>query len=182
MERLIDCVILPAGPADADDLARVHIKAWRETYACLLPAGYLTAMNAKVHARRFRLHLARARPGEVVLAAEGPGGLVGYCAGAIPLGQGAGEDAEIFTLYLLRATQHVGLGRRLFAATARVLAAQGATSLTLWVLNGNRPARAFYARNGGREGEARPVRGWGGNLMETAWRWGDIGSIAARGD
>ncbi len=175
MERLVDCVILPAGPADADDLARVHIRAWLETYAGLLPAGYLGAMNAKVHARRFRLQLARARPGEVVLAALGPGGLVGYCAGAV-----AGEEAEIFTLYLLRAAQHVGLGRRLFTATARTLAAQGATSLTLWVLNGNRPARVFYARNGGREGEARPVRGWGGNLMETAWRWDDIGSIAAR--
>ncbi len=177
MERLVECIILPAGPADADDLARVHIKAWRETYAGLLPAGYLAAMNAKVHARRFRLQLARARPGEVVLAAEGPGGLVGYCAGAA-----AGEEAEIFTLYLLRAAQHVGLGRRLFAATARVLAAQGATRLTLWVLNGNRPARAFYARNGGREGGARPVRGWGGNLMETAWRWDDVGSIGARTD
>ena len=175
MERLVDCVILPAGPADADDLARVHIRAWRETYAGLLPAGYLAAMNPKVHARRWRLQLARARAGDVVLAAEGRGGLVGYCAGAA-----VGEEAEIFTLYLLRAAQHTGLGRRLFAGAARVLAAGGAKSLKLWVLNGNRPARAFYARNGGRAGAERPVRGWGGELLETAYLWDDIRTLAGR--
>ena len=173
MERLADCLILPAGPADADDLARVHIKAWRETYAGLLPAGYLAAMNPRVYARRWRLQLTRARAGELVLAAEGPGGLVGYCAGAV-----AGEGAEIFTLYLLRIAQHAGLGRRLFAATARVLAARGAVSLKLWVLNANRPARAFYARNGGRVDAERPVLGWGGGLMETAYIWDDIGGLA----
>jgi ribosomal protein S18 acetylase RimI-like enzyme len=182
MERLVDCLILPAGPADAEALARVHVRAWRETYAGLLPAGYLAAMNARVHARRWRLQLARARSGEAVLAAEGPGGLVGYCAGAVPTGQESEEEAEIFTLYVLKAAQHLGLGRRLFAATARVLAAQGATSLRLWVLNGNRAAAAFYARNGGRKGETRPVRGWGGDLMETVWRWDDIGQVAARTD
>ncbi|MGI9168837.1 MAG: hypothetical protein ACR2FH_01490, partial [Caulobacteraceae bacterium] len=115
MERLIDCVILPAGPADAEALARVHIRTWRETYAGLLPVPYLAAMNARVHARRFRLQLVRAHPGEVMLAAEGANGLVGYCAGAL-----RGGEAEIFTLYLLKGTQHVGLGRRLFVATARV--------------------------------------------------------------
>src|SRR5580704_15991591 len=144
MERLIDCVILPAGPADADDLARVHIKAWRETYAGLLPDRYLAAMNPKVHARRWRLQLTRARAGEVVLAAEGAGGLVGYCAGSVPGGPGDAAEAEIFTLYLLKSVQRRGLGRRLLEAAARALAAQGATSLRLWVLNANHPAHAFY--------------------------------------
>jgi len=175
MERLIDCVILPAGPGDADDLARVHIRAWRETYAGLLPDGYLAAMNPKMYARRWRLQLTRARAGEVVLAAEGRDGMVGYCAGAV-----AGEDAEIFTLYLLKTAQHAGLGLRLFASAARVLAAVGAKRLKLWVLNGNRPARAFYVRNGGRAGAERPVRGWGGELLETAYRWDDVGTLSER--
>ena len=177
MERLADCVILPAGPADADELARVHVTAWRETYAGLLPDGYLAAMNPKVHARRWRLQLTRARAGEVVLAAEGAGGLVGYCAGAV---SGDGAEAEIFTLYLLEAFQHAGLGRRLFASAARALAAQGAVSLKLWVLNGNRSASAFYVRNGGRGGSERPVRGWGGDLRETAYAWPDISTLAER--
>jgi ribosomal protein S18 acetylase RimI-like enzyme len=180
MERLADCVILPAGPADADELARVHVTAWRETYAGLLPDGHLAAMNPKVHARRWRLQLTRARAGEVVLAAEGAGGLVGYCAGAISLDQDQGDGSEIFTLYLLKPFQHAGLGRRLFASAARALAAQGAVSLKLWVLNGNRSARAFYVRNGGRAGSERPVRGWGGDLRETVYVWPDISTLAER--
>jgi len=180
MERLAECVILPAGPADADDLARVHVVAWRETYAGMLPDGYLAAMNAKIHARRWRLQLTRARPGDVVLAAEGPQGLVGYCAGAVPVSFGNTAEGEIFTLYLLRAAQRTGLGRRLFEAAARALAAEGATSLRLWVLNANRPARAFYEHNGGRAGAERPVRGWSGDVRETAYVWDDIETLAER--
>jgi ribosomal protein S18 acetylase RimI-like enzyme len=180
MERLAECVILPAGPADADDLARVHVTAWRETYAGLLPDGYLAAMNAKVHARRWRLQLTRARAGEVVLAAEGAGGLVGYCVGAVSGGPGAAPEAEIYTLYLLRSGQRTGLGRRLFEAAARALEAQGATSLWLWVLNANQPARTFYERNGGQAVAERPVRGWGGNLWETAYRWDKFKMLAER--
>jgi len=181
MERLADCLILPAGPADADALARLHVATWRETYAGLLPGGYLAAMNAKVHARRWRLQLTRARAGEVVLAAEGAGGLVGYCAGAVPGLSGQGAAAEIFTLYLLRSVQRMGLGRRLLKAAALALAGQGATSLTLWVLNKNLPARAFYERNGGRAAAQRPVRGWGGDLMETAYLWDDIRQVGGKG-
>ncbi len=120
MERLDDCVILAPGPADADDLARVHIQAWRETYAGLLPGPWLAGMNAKVHARRFWLQLGRGRAGEMMLAVEARSGLVGYCAGAAE---------EIFTLYLLKKVQRLGLGRRLLASGARILAGQGRPSL-----------------------------------------------------
>src|SRR5580698_5057335 len=81
MERLADTIIVPAGPGDAGGLARVHVKSWRETYPGLLPAGYLERMNPLLYARRWRQQLTRARPGELVLVAEGPHGLIGYCAG-----------------------------------------------------------------------------------------------------
>lgn len=192
MESLADFFILPAGPGDADALARVHVRAWRETYAGLLPGGYLAAMNPRLHARRWRHQLTRARAGEVVLAAEGVGGLVGYCAGALSqaspsmgeaLGEGepaegaetvAAAEAEIHTLYIVRPAQRLGLGRRLMAGAARALAAQGARRLTIWALDGNIPAHAFYAQRGGRLIGRRAVRGWGGGLTEAAYRWEDI--------
>lgn len=52
-------VIFPAGPDDAEDLARVHITAWRETYQGLLPDSYLARMSVPVYARRFRAGLLR---------------------------------------------------------------------------------------------------------------------------
>jgi ribosomal protein S18 acetylase RimI-like enzyme len=113
-----------------------------------------------------------------VLAAEGPEGLIGYSAGLRTLDAADGPHGEIFTLYLLRAAQRRGLGRRLLASGARVLAAEGARSLRLWVLSANESAREFYQRLGGAQGAERPVGGWGGGLMETVYTWSDIGVLA----
>ncbi|HEY1414248.1 MAG TPA: GNAT family N-acetyltransferase [Caulobacteraceae bacterium] len=177
MERLAEFVIVPAGPGDAAALADVHVRAWRETYRGLLPELYLERMSAAQHALRWRRQLTRARPGDVVLAAESPRGVVGYCAGAIV----GGTEAEVFTLYLLRAAQGCGLGRRLLEMTSRALAAQGARSLRLWVLSGNEKAMGFYAHLGGVPVNERPSPGWSGALRETAFRWSDIRALAAAG-
>ncbi len=175
MQRLDDILIIAAGPGDAADLAEVHVRAWRETYAGLLPAAYLAQMNPRLHARRWRRQLDAARSSEIVLAAEGRQGLVGYCAG---LSGAADGEAEVSTLYVLRSMQRLGLGRRLLGAAARVLQARGAERLTLWVLNGNLPAQAFYDHLGGEVAAERPVRGWGGGYRESAYRWADIGELA----
>jgi GNAT superfamily N-acetyltransferase len=175
MERLAESIIIPAGPGDAAALAEVHVRSWRETYPGLLPAQYLERMSVPVHATRWRRQLTRARPGEVVLAAEGPRGLVAYCAGAVV----ADSEAEVFTLYVLKSVQGSGLGRRLLATAARVLHAEGATALRVWVLNGNAHAKGFYAHLGGVPAAERPVSGWGGGLMETAYRWRDIAALTA---
>jgi len=178
MERLDDCLIVAAGPGDAPGLADVHVRAWRETYAGLLPSAYLAQMNRPLHARRWSRLLTAPRPPEIVLAAEGRDGLVGYCAAHTRLEDGS---AEVSTLYVVRAAQRLGLGRRLLGAAARVQQARGASALHLWVLNGNEPARAFYDHLEGIAGAERPVRGWGGGFRETAYHWPDIARLARIG-
>jgi len=177
MERLAETVIFPAGPGDAAALGHVHVTSWRETYQGLLPAEFLERMNPRAHARRWRQQLTLARPGEVVMAAEGPGGLVGYCTGALHTSPTGEITGEVVTLYLLRAAQGIGLGRRLMVSTARVLDEWDADSLVIWVLSGNRRARRFYDHMGGVVAAERAVRGWGGGLRETAYRWTDIGLL-----
>jgi ribosomal protein S18 acetylase RimI-like enzyme len=131
-------------------------------------------MNTGLYARRWRRQLMAARPPEIVLAAEGRDGLVGYCAGQAR----ADGGAEVSTLYVLRSAQKLGLGRRLLAASARVSQARGAGSLSLWVLNGNAPARGFYEHLGGVAVAERAVRGWGGGYRETAFHWAEIDRLA----
>lgn len=177
MERLAETNIIPVGPGDAPALAEVHVRAWRETYVGLLPGRYLSRMNTALHATRWRRQLSRARAGDVVLAAEGPDGLVGYCAGAI-LSNSPIHEAEVFTLYVLRGSQGLGLGRRLLSTAARVLRAESAASLRLWVLSGNVRAKEFYVHMGGHAVSERPVSGWGGGFSEIAYRWSDIGVLA----
>lgn len=176
MEGLLDYVITPAGPADAAELARVHVRSWRETYPGLLPQTFLSAMREEAHARRFRSELSRQKRGDVMLIVEGAAGAVGYAAGALTPGA-QWADCEIFTLYLVRPAQGLGLGRALFGAASRVFKAEGARSLVLTVLSGNRPARRFYERLGGEAFAEFPAKGWGG-ISETAYRWPDIDLLA----
>ena len=176
MQRLAEALIVPAGPGDADALAKLHVETWRETYAGLLPAGYLGAMDVRRHAKRWRAQLAASVKPAPVLVAEQRGGLVGYCAG----GQARDGDAEVFTLYVLKRAHGEGLGAELLRDMARVLRAGGARSLHLWVLAGNVRAQAFYQHLGGVADRSRPVAGWGGGLTETRYVWPSIDVLAKR--
>jgi ribosomal protein S18 acetylase RimI-like enzyme len=178
VESLLDYVISPAGPADAGELARVHVRSWRETYPGILPQAALTRMNVAAHARRFRLELTRAQKGQATLIAEGADGGVGYASGAVLSGDGRAADAEVFTLYVLRSAQGLGVGRALLQAQARVLASEGAKSLMLFVLSRNERARGFYERLGGQAFAEVASHGWGEGLTETAYRWPDIAALA----
>jgi ribosomal protein S18 acetylase RimI-like enzyme len=172
-----DYLVVPAGPADAEALARVHVAAWRETYRGILPDAFLARMSEPGHARRFRRTLTDPGPNDVVLLAMNPYGAIGYAWGG-PSRSGIEGEAEIATLYVLRAAQRRGVGRRLLTDTVRALAAEGATSLMISVLRDNAPARAFYERLGGVAGEPRPERGPGGaQVYEIAYRWPDITSL-----
>jgi len=167
-------LILPAGPADAEELARVHVRSWRETYRGVLPDAYLARMSEAGFARKFRRALTFPGPNEVTLAAATPHGLLGYVQAGPSRARIEGE-AEVATLYLLREAQGLGLGKRLMVGAARAMAAQGARSLILSVLQDNVRARGFYQHLGGEPGPPRPERGPGGALLnEVAYRWPDI--------
>jgi len=135
-------------------------------------------MSAAVHGRRFSHDLLHAQPGQVTLIAEDAEEAVGYASGALLKGDGRGADAEVFTLYVVRAAQGVGVGRALLTASARVLRAEGARSLMIFVLSRNERARGFYERLGGEAFAEVASRGWGEGLTETAYRWRDIGALA----
>jgi ribosomal protein S18 acetylase RimI-like enzyme len=167
-------VVFPAGPADAEALADVHVTSWRETYKGLLPDAYLARMSVPAHARRFAHQQLHPGPDDVTLAAADRTGIVGYAQGG-PSRRGAPGEAEVATLYLLRAVQRHGLGGRLLRDAARALAAHGAWSLVISVLRDNLAARGFYEHLGGEAEPPRQERGPGGALLfEVAYRWTDI--------
>lgn len=170
-------LIFPAGPADAEDLARVHVTAWRESYRGLISDAYLDRMDETAHAQRFREALNRPGPHDATLAAADRGGIVGYASGGPSRRRVAGE-AEVHTLYVRTIAQRLGLGRRLLTGMARVFADQGARSLMISTLRDNLPARAFYERMGGLAEAPRREQGPGGLLYEVSYHWPDIGALA----
>ena len=170
-------VIFPAGPSDAEDLARVHVASWRETYRGLLPDAYLARMSEVAHARRFARALLRPGPDEIVLVAADRQGLAAYVGGGAARTRANGE-AEISTLYVLRQAQGQGLGAWLLRDAARALQSLGAQRLKISVLRDNFQARGFYEHLGGKPDPARQEPGPGGRLLyEVAYRWRDIGVL-----
>ena len=168
-------VVFPAGPSDAEELARVHVTSWRETYRGLLADAFLARMSEPGFTRRFRRALTQ--PGDgVTLAAADRYSLVGYAQGGSSRRESPGE-AEIHTLYILRHAQGHGVGRRLLTDAARALAAHGATSLVITVLAANERARGFYERLGGVADAPVERPGPGGRVLEVEYRWKDLATL-----
>lgn len=127
---------------DADAIAAVHVQAWREAYAHLLPAEFLAALDVEARAARWRGIIAE--PDVDVLVAVVEGSVVGWAsAGPGRGGRGATpRDRELEGIYVLAAQHGTGAGQRLLDA------AVGSAPAYLWVAEGNPRAEAFYRRNG----------------------------------
>lgn len=130
-----------AGPADADQLGRCHLECWRETYTEMVDPDRLQSLVTDVDGRveRWRQILA-GHPGRLV--AENDGAVVGFAAAGLQRDDDLDVELELYSLYLRRSHQGMGVGHRLLAA------AVGDAASSLWVAERNAHARTFYARHG----------------------------------
>jgi len=177
-QDILQHVIFPAGPGDAEALAETHVAAWRESYRGLIADSYLDRMSVPIHARRFERALIRPGPHDATLAAAGRDGIVGYASGGPSRTRKPGE-AEIHTLYVRMAAQRQGLGAGLLIAMARIFADQGARSLMISTLRDNLPARGFYEHMGGQAEAPRREPGPGRTVFEVSYLWPDIEALTA---
>ncbi|MEM9048391.1 MAG: GNAT family N-acetyltransferase [Pseudomonadota bacterium] len=169
----------PAIAADLPRIGAVHVQAWQEAYADILPRPGLARMTAGRAAAQWHRLL---EPGDMALIVvqEGPR-ILGFGSAGPQRSPGLrdrGFAGEVSTLYLLREAQGRGLGRTLLAALAGALRVWGLRGMALWVLEENRPARAFYRHMGGTE-IARQKDRWGGAVVdELAYGWRDLSALS----
>jgi L-amino acid N-acyltransferase YncA len=171
--------IRAATPADAPAIGRIHVESWRETYSGVLPDRLLHSLSAVVRAAMWQGALERQPPVLLFVAQRAKGDLVGFAGGGPCRATSLPHDAEVYAIYLLRAAQQRGCGRRLMAALARALHARGFRSLCLWVLRENADARGFYERLGGAVvGERTEVDGEDA-FDEVAYGWDRLESLCS---
>lgn len=136
--------IVPATVEDAEALTDLHLDAWDEAYAGLIPAEVLAHRRngRQQRVERWRQMIGAAES-TVLLAWEGDR-LVGFL--SVGPGRDDPEDAlpalEILALYVRSRVYGTGVGYALLNAGI------GAASAFLWVLEGNRRAIGFYERQG----------------------------------
>jgi ribosomal protein S18 acetylase RimI-like enzyme len=163
-------IVRPADIADADQIARVHIQAWEQSYRGLIPDAAFDLHSPDTRIAQWRGTLGN--PAVLVQVAEHDGVIRGF--GSAGKARGLATASEIYTFYLLDAVKRQGVGRLLFTHLREALAARGFASLGLWVLTSNLPARRFYEAMGGRAGETRTDRRGDLTFEDIAYVWDDI--------
>jgi len=154
-------------PTDAENIAAVHVNAWRVAYVGLMPAELLANLDPAQRARQWRSML---EAGRTVLLSEASGALCGFCF-VTPAGAELPHAYEIRAIYVSPERWRSGHGRKLVAAAREHATAEGFRSLVLWVLSSNAPARAFYEREGFRHDGAEKVDAlFGAPLHEVRYR------------
>jgi ribosomal protein S18 acetylase RimI-like enzyme len=167
---------------DCAAIARVHVDTWRSTYRGIVPESYLSAMSYEQHERQWRETISEHSPDFVYVAEEPAQHIVGFSSGGPalvrdePLYRG-----ELFTLYVLQAYQHEGIGRQLFLAVARHLVSIGLPSMLLWVLAQN-SARHFYEKMGGKFVKFGTFTITNAEIEEVAYGWPDISDLGREVD
>ena len=174
--RIREAVLADAGP-----MSRVHVDTWRTSYAGIVPAEHLAGLSYGDRESGWVRILTAHRPAESNFVAESVGGEVVGLAGGGPEREGNPVyRGELYGIYVLEEHQRRGLGRRLVAAVARRLLADGFTSMLVWVLADNRPARRFYESLGGEPVGRKTIPIGGADLPEVSYGWRDIAGLAAR--
>lgn len=151
MTRAAPASVRPASSADAAGIAAVHVRAWRAGYRGLLPGAFLDGISTELRERQWHSRLSGAS-GEwvetVVAEEERIAGFLSFAAPSRDPDATAGT-AELAALYVDPGRWGEGVADALLAALLARLAADARwRELTLWMLDGNARASAFYARHG----------------------------------
>lgn len=173
------CFVRPAEVSDADAIGVLHVQAWLETYAGIMPRDLLASFSPVRRAEMWRVLPGRGSGG--VFVAEEAQSVVGFgLCGPQRTKTLPNHPGEVYAINILRRSQGRGLGRSLMAAMARTLRDRGVSSMTLMVLANNISARQFYGRLGGRMiGEIATNFG-GIQLPEQVYCWDDLSMFAGR--
>ena len=167
--------------ADAAAIARLHLANWRAAYRGIVPDAVLDAITEESRLAHWDGVLADIHGTEFVYVAEDAGGrLVGIASGGPELGGDPRYKGELYVLHVRPEMQGHGVGRALMRAVAARLAADGLTTLLVWMLRENDPARRFYAALGGRFVREQPAMFEGVMLMDAGYGWRDTALL--RGD
>lgn len=135
---------------DVAGIGKVHYHGWINTYRDLLPSAILSSLSEQRSIQLFKREGCRnmyvATVGDEVVA------FCGYGMWRTAKGEEMRTDeGEIVGLYVSDPFQRKGIGKALLQKAENELKQKGCTTVSLWVLEGNTKAMAFYQAMGFRD-------------------------------
>jgi L-amino acid N-acyltransferase YncA len=112
-----------------------------------------------------------------VYVAENDRELRGFISGGALRESIGGFDAEVYAIYILPSCQGRGTGKLLMQSLAETLHRNGFSQVAVWVLIEN-PSCGFYEHLGGARITQKPIRIGDADLLEVAYGWQDIRTLA----
>jgi ribosomal protein S18 acetylase RimI-like enzyme len=162
---------------DAEDIARVRLTGWRQSYKGMMPDELLGKLDIAADAQRLRAAFADPENKSLRFVVELEGKIVGM--GACGKAR-EGADArcgEVYAIYLLEEAKGQGIGRNFMREMVEVLKANGFESLQVRVLENNAPARKFYEKLGGRVAGKGIFKYDGFEMADVTYVWTDIEEV-----
>lgn len=152
---------------DADGIARVQERTWQAAYRHVFPVEELDR-GGFIQPQRWRDRIARPPTGWTTFVAERDGVVTGFAS----VGPSRDERGigELYAIYVEPEEWSTGTGRALIERAEAELCRSYAEA-TLWVLEDNPRARAFYERAGwSPDGERKSEERWGVRAPEVRYR------------
>lgn len=141
---------------DAAEIARIHVVSSQIAYRGILPDAWLSTFSIPKRTAQWEQWLRDAPLGKFVVEFNGT------VAGWVSVGRCRDEDrksdvgaGELYAIYVDPPLWWKGLGSLLNARAERELIVQQFRTISLWVLEANPAARAFYEKHGYRADGAK---------------------------
>lgn len=147
---------------DVPELARIHVQAWLESYAGLLPAAELTRRTVETRMQQWAHQITT---DSTIAYAPGLGFAQSGRQRDATL-KALGYPSEIYALYILDDAKGTGLGQALFDAV------RPSDAFTALVIAQNARAMRFYERIGGQVLETRRESIGEAAIDEAVLGWG----------
>jgi len=167
--RVMTVVIRAAEPGEGRRIEEIRIAGWQDAYAGLLDADWLGALSVNdERVASLEQRIAELNGETHVLVVEHDGVVRGFAMLLPCRDEDLPEAGELAAMYVEPGHQAKGLGSALLTAD---LALMPQPVQSLWVLEGNSPARRFYERHGFAADGARDVLARGsGEAPELRYR------------
>ncbi len=174
----MDHRIRPATIDDAPAIARIHVESWRTAYADIYDEHVLAAFPVEKREQEWQGTLSdQSRPGFEFVAEDDFKKVFGFVSAGLERSGDSDFAAQVYAIHVLPDRKRSGSGRSLMSAVANRLVDDGISSMLVWVLADNQPARRFYERLGGKLVRTQKITVGGQTVDEVGYGWPDVSSL-----